>query len=166
MANQDPVALWIGTSLLSGIVAHVGVAAWRRRSYARLRRDYADAVTAAQESGSAESLVRAEELHRQFMRAVPPRWFGGLGANLKAAFVISGLVACGLMVFAGRLPPAVAGLALLFALGLRRILLGAALLLAVFVASSLLSPPRSSDRAPAAALSSASHPHRAPTRSR
>ncbi|MCM2333306.1 MAG: hypothetical protein NDI82_05095 [Anaeromyxobacteraceae bacterium] len=166
MTHQDAVALWFGTSLLAGIVAHVGVAAWHRRSYARLRRDYADAVADAQESGSAESLVRAEELHRQFMRVVPPRWFAGLGAHFRAAFSISGLVAVGLMIVAGRLPPVFAGLALLFALGLRRILLGAALLLAVFVASSLLSPPRSSDRVPAAGVASASTPARAPARSR
>lgn len=166
MIHQDAVALWFGTSLVAGIVAHVGVATWHRRSYARLRRDYAHAVTDVQESCSAESLVRAEELHRQFMRAGPPRWFAGLGAHFKAAFIISGMVAVGLMTVADRLPLVFAGLALLFALGLRRILLGAALLLAVFVASNLLSPPRSTGRAPAAALSSAPHPAGAPARAR
>lgn len=166
MAHQDPVALWFGTSLLAGIVAHVGVAAWQRRSYARLRRDYANAVTDAQASGSAKSLVRAEELHRQFLRAVPPRWFAGLGAQFRAAFIGSGLVAIGLMVAAGRLPPVFAGLAFLFALGLRRILLGVALLLAVFVTSSLLSPPRSPGRAPTAALASVPQQAGAPARPR
>ena len=166
MAHQDTVALWFGTSLLAGIVAHVGVAAWQRRSYVRLRRDYADAVTDAQASGTTESLVRAEELHRQFLRAVPPRWFAGFGAHFRAAFIVSGLVAIGLMVVTGRLPPVFVGLAFLFALGLRRILLGVALLLAVFVTSSLLSPPRSPGRAPPAALASAPHQAGAPVRAR
>ncbi len=166
MAHQDAIALWFGTSLLAAVVAHVGVTVWRRRSYARLRRDYAAAVTDAQASASAESLVRAEELHRQFMRAVPARWFAGLGAHLRAAFIISGLVAAGLMVVAGRLPPVFAGLALLLAVGLRRILLGVALLLAVFVASSLLAPPWSPGQAPSAALASAPHQAGAPSRPR
>lgn len=166
MAQQDAVALWFGTSLVAAVVAHVGATAWRRRSYARLRRDYADAVAAAQASASAESLVRADELHRQFMRAVPALWFAGIGAHFRAAFLISGLVAAGLMVATGRLPPVFAGLALLFAVGLRRILLGVALLLAVFIASNLLAPPRSPGQPTAAALTSAPHQAGAPARPR
>lgn len=166
MELHNLVALWIVASLLSGLAAHAAIAAWSRRSYERLRAAYAGAVADAQETSTPYALVRAEELHRQFMRAAPLRWFAGLGAHLKSALVVGGLLGGGLLILAGRLPPAMAGLALLFLLGLRRILVATALLVVAFVASSLLSPPRCSERVPAAALSSASGPHKTPARPR
>jgi hypothetical protein len=57
----------------------------------------------------------------------------------------------------------VAGVAVLFAIGLRRILLATALLLALFAASSVLSPPRSSDRTPTARLVTPAARPRMPT---
>jgi hypothetical protein len=118
----------------------------------------------AHETGATDALVRAQELHREFMRATWPGWFRSLGARLKAAFVLCAVVGVGVMVSTGRLPPVVAGVAVLFAIGLRRILLAMALLVALFVATSLLTPPRP-DRTPAAHLATPRKPHVPPGRS-
>lgn len=69
--------------------------------------------------------------------------FRALDARLKAAFVLCAVASVAVMVAAGRLPPVVAGAAVLFAIGLRRILLATAL--TPFVATSLLAPPRPAD---------------------
>jgi hypothetical protein len=135
------VAIWLVASLLGGLAAHAAIAAWSCRSYDRLRAAYAGAVADAQETGRPNALVRAEELHRQFMRASPPSWLAGFGAHLKAASVICGLVGLALMIGTGRLPPVLAGLVLLCAIGLRRILLATLLLVAVFVATSVTQGP-------------------------
>jgi Flp pilus assembly protein TadB len=141
MELHNLVALWLVASLLGGLAVHAAIAAWSRRSYDRLHAACAGAVADAQETNTPDALVRAEELHRQFMRATRPSWLSGLGAHLKAAPVICGLVGLALMIGTGRLPPVLAGLVLLFAIGLRRILLAAVLLLAVFVATSLTHGP-------------------------
>jgi hypothetical protein len=141
MAHHDPLALWLVTSLLGGLAAHVAIVAWYRRSYVRLRAAYTGAVADAQETSRPDALVRAEELHRQFMRASPPGWLAGFGAHLKVASVICGLVGLALMIGTGRLPPVLAGLVLLCAIGLRRILLATLLLLAIFVETSLTNGP-------------------------
>lgn len=141
MELHNLVALWLVASLLGGLAAHAAIAAWSRRSYERLRTAYAAAVADAQEISTPHALVRAEELHRQFMGASPPGWLAGFGAHLKAASVICGLVGLALMIGTGRLPPVLAGLVLLCAIGLRRILLATLLLLAVFVATSLTHGP-------------------------
>lgn len=154
-AIHDPLGVWLVTSLVVGLAAHIAIVLWHRRGYARLRSAYAAAVVAAQATGSAEALVRAEELHREFIQTRSPRWSASLGAHIRAGFVLCG-PAVGMMVVAGRLSPVLACLALLFVLCLRRLLLGTALLLAVFVASSLIASPGSSDRARLGVLSSAS----------
>ena len=165
MPDLNGFAIWIGTGLVGGIAAHAAVVAWRRRSYSRLRHDYTLAVAEAQGTVSADAIVHAEELQRAFARAaVPDRW-DGLTSHLKSAFLVTGLVGGALLVLAGRLPPAVFGLALLLLLGLRRILVASALLLLAFVVSSLLSMPRTPDRPPAPAVSSAVNSHRGPASS-
>ncbi len=141
MQHRDPIALWLVTSLASGLAAHVVIAVFYRRSYERLRTAYVGAVANAQETGAAGALVRAQELHRPFMRASPPSWLSGVGVHLRAAFVLCAIAGVSLMIATGRLPPIVAGVALLFAIGLRRILLAVALLLALFAVTSLTSGP-------------------------
>jgi hypothetical protein len=141
MPHHDPIALWLTTSVAGGLAAHVAIAAWYRRSYRRLRAAYVGAVTDAQETGAADALVRAQDLHRQFIRANPPSWLAGLGAHLRSAFVLCAIGGVALLIASGRLPPVIAGVALLFAIGLRRILLATALLLAVFAVTSLTSGP-------------------------
>ncbi len=162
MPHQDPIALWLGASLGAGVAAHVALTAWYRRDYRRLRSAYVGAVADAQETGAPDALVRAQELHRHFMRASLPGWFAGLGARIRSAFVLCAIAGIAVMVATGRLPPAVAGFAMLFAIGLRRILLATALLVAIFVVTSLTSSP--SDRpAPAAATTAHANPARPPT---
>lgn len=100
------------------------------------------------------------------MRATPPGWLTGLGARLKAALVLCAVAGVAVMVATGRLPPVVAGVAVLFAIGLRRILLATALLLALFAASSILSPPRPPGGTPASQLSALPHAATPPARSR
>jgi hypothetical protein len=141
MAHQDPIALWLMTSLAAGLVAHLVIAALSRRNYRRLRAAYVGAVAEAQETGAAGALVQAQELHRQFMRASPQSWITGLGVHVRNAFVLCAIAGVALMIAMGRLPPAIVGVALLFAIGLRRILLATALLLAVFAVTSLASGP-------------------------
>ncbi len=141
MLDHDPIALWVATSAAGGFAAHLVIAAWYRRTYRRLRDAYVGAVGDAQETGAAHALVRAQELHRQFMRASPPSWFSGVGVHLRAAFVICAITGVSLMIATGRLPPIVGGVALLFAIGLRRIVLAVALLLALFAVTSLTSGP-------------------------
>jgi hypothetical protein len=141
MPDHDPIALWLTTSVAGGLAAHVAITVWYRRSYRRLRAAYVGAVTEAQETGAADTLARAQELHRQFVRSNPPSWLAGLGAHLRSAFAICAVGGVAVMTATGRLPPVFAGVALLFAIGLRRILLGTALLLAVFAATSLTSGP-------------------------
>jgi Flp pilus assembly protein TadB len=150
MTNSDPIGLWLAASVVTGLAAHVALAARDRRAYRRLRDAYVGAVSAAQETGAADALVRAQELHREFMRTTTPGWLTGLGARVRAALVVCAVAGIAVMVATGRLPPVVAGVAVLFAFGLRRILLATALLLAVFAASSVLSPTRPADRALAA----------------
>jgi len=168
MANSDPIGLWLAASVVVGVAAHVALAARSRRAYRRLREAYVGAVSAAQLTGAADALVRAQELHREFMRTTPPSgWLTGLGARLKAALVLCALAGVAAMVATGRLPPVVAGVAVLLAIGLRRILLATALLLALFVAtSSMVSPPRRADRTPATALSAPPNAPKALARSR
>lgn len=139
MAHHDPVALWLMTSVASGLAAHLVIAALYRRSYRRLRAAYVGAVAEAQETGAAGALVEAQELHRQFMRATPPSWVTGLGVHVRSAFVLCAVGGVALMIATGQLPPVIAGVALLFAIGLRRILLATALLLALFTVTSLTS---------------------------
>ncbi len=165
MPDLNGFAIWIGTSLVSGLAAHATVVAWRRRSYSRLRHDYTLAVAEAQGAASADAYVHAEELQRAFARAGVPDWWAGLTSHLKVAFLVTGLLGGALLVVAGRLPPAVLGLAFLFLLGLRRLLVASALLLVAFVVSSLLSMPPTPDHSPAPAVSSAVNSHRGPARS-
>src|SRR5689334_6792342 len=152
MNGSDPIGLWLAASVVTGVTAHAALAVRDRRAYLRLRDAYVGAVSAAQETGAPDALVRAQELHREFMRATWPGWFRALGARLKAAFVVCAVAGLGVMVATGRLPPVVAGVAVLIAVGLRRILLGMALLVALFISTSLLTPPRPVDRAPSAHL--------------
>jgi hypothetical protein len=141
MPHYDPVVLWFAASAGGGLAAHVVVAAWYRRSYRRLHAAYVGAVTDAQETGAADALVRAQELHRQFVRADPPSWLAGLCAHLRSAFVLCTICGVALLLATGHLPPVIAGVALLFAVGLRRVVLATALLLAVFAVASLTSVP-------------------------
>jgi hypothetical protein len=161
MPHHDPIALWLGTSLGGGLAAHVAITVLYRRNYRRLRAAYVGAVADAQETGAPGALVRAQELHRQFMRATVPGWFTGLGARIRSAFVLCAIAGIAVMVAAGRLPPAVAGVALLFAIGFRRILLATALLVAIFAVTSLTSGPPDSPAATAATTTHA-HPARPP----
>ncbi len=168
MTNSDPIGLWLAASVVVGVAAHVALAAHSRRAYRRIREAYVGAVSAAQQTGAVDALVRAQELHREFMRTTPPPgWLTGLGARLKAALVLCAVAGVVAMVATGRLPPVVAGVAVLLAIGLRRILLATAVLLALFVATNMVSPPRRSDRTPAAGLPSPPHaPPKALGRSR
>jgi hypothetical protein len=158
MTSSDPVGLWLAASVVVAVAAHVALAARSRRAYRRLRETYVGAVSAAQQTGAVDALVRAQELHREFLRTTtPPGWLTGLGARLQAALVLCAVVGVAVMVATGRLPPIVTGVAVLFAIGLRRILLATALLLALFVATNMVSPPRRAERTPAAGLSSPPH---------
>lgn len=152
MTISDPIALWLGASLTTGVAAHIAFAARNRRAYRRLREAYVAAVADAQETGAAGALVRAQELHREFMRAMPPGWLTGLGARLKVALVVCAASGVAVLVATGRAPPILGGVALLFAIGLRRILLATALLVALFVASSMVSPPAPAQPASASHL--------------
>lgn len=165
MTSSDPIGLWLAASVATGVAAHVALAVRARRSYRRLRDAYVGAVSAAQETGVADALVRAQELHREFMQTTQPGWFTGLGARLKAALVVCAVAGIAAMVGTGRLPPVVAGVAVLFAIGLRRILLATALLLTLFVATGVLSPPRPADRTPAAHVDAPRHGANTPARS-
>ncbi len=165
MPDLNGFAIWIGTSLVTGLGAHATVVAWRRRSYSRLRHDYTLAVAEAQGTVSADAIVYAEELQRAFARAAVPGWWAGLTSHLKTAFIVTGLLGGALLALAGRLPLAFVGLALLLLLGLRRLLVASALLLLVFVVSSLLSTPRMSGRTPTPVASSAANSNRGPARS-
>jgi hypothetical protein len=157
MTNSDPIGLWLAASVVVGFAAHVALAGLRRRAYRRFREAYVGAISAAQQTGAVDALVRAQELHREFMRTTPPPgWLTGLGAHLNAALVLCAVAGVAAMVSTGRMPPIVPGVAVLLAIGLRRILLATALLLALFVATSMVSPPRRADRMPATA-------HSAPT---
>lgn len=163
MTHQDPIAVWLATSLTGGLAGHIAIAAWYRRSYRLLRTAYVGAVADAQQTGAAPALVRAQELHRQFMRASPPSWISGVGAHVRAAFVFGAIAGVALMTATGRLPPAVAGVALLFAIGLRRILLATALLLALFAVTSLTSGPPKRPVPEASARATRAQPARPPT---
>lgn len=167
MTNSDPIGLWLAASVFVGVAAHVAFAARSRRAYRRLREAYVGAVSAAQHTVAADALVRAQELHWEFMRTTPPPgWLTGLGARLKAALVLCAVAGVAAMVAAGRLPPVVAGVVVLLAIGLRRLLLATALLLVLFVATSMVSPPRRAERTPATALSAPSNAPKALARSR
>ena len=156
MELDNLVAFWLVASLLGSLAAHAAIAAWSRRNYARLRASYASAVADAQETSTPYALVRAEELHRQFMRASPPGWLAGFGAHLKASSLTCGLVGLALLIGTGPLPSVLAGLVLLCAIGLRRILLATLLLLAVFVATSLThGPPDRASSTPTSATMAA-----------
>jgi hypothetical protein len=161
MAHQDPIAVWLVASVAAGLAAHLAIAAFYRRGYRRLRAAYVGAVAEAQETGAAGALVEAQELHRQFMRASPPSWVTGLGAHIRTAFVLCSIACVALMIATGRLPPAIGGVALLFAIGLRRILLATAVLLAIFAVTSLTSVPAGRARLPSlshAQVVRANHP--------
>jgi hypothetical protein len=164
MTSSDPIGLWFAASIATGIAAHMALAAQSRRTYHRLRETYVGAVSAAQQTGDAAALVRAQELHREFMRTTQPGWLTGFGARLKAALVLCAVAGVAAMVATGGLPPVGAGVAVLLAIGLRRILLATALLLAVFVATNMVSPR--ADRTPATALSAPSNAPKALARSR
>lgn len=165
MTSSDPIGLWLAASVATGVTAHVALTARDRHAYRRLRGAYVGAVSAAQDTGAADALVRAQELHREFMRATQPGWLTGLGSRLKVALVLCAVVGVAVMVATGRLPPVLAGVAVLFAVGLRRLLVVTALVLALFAASSVLSPPRPADVAPPAHLSASKAP-KAPARAR
>jgi hypothetical protein len=165
MTSSDPIGLWLAASAATGVAAHVALAARDRRSYRRLRDAYVGAVSAAQETGAADALVRAQELHREFMRTTAPGWLTGFGARLKAALVLCAAAGVGVMVASGRLPPVVAGVAVLLAIGLRRILLATALLVALFAATSVLSPPPPAARTSAAQITTPRIPAKPPARS-
>ena len=177
MFDHDPIALWFLTSLAVGVTAHVAAAWFYRRSYARLRGAYVAAVAHVQRTGGdPDALVRTQELHRQFMRARIPSWALGLGVHLRNALVVGAVIGLALATALHRIEPVLVGVVLLFAIGLRRILLVTALLLAVFAATRLSSQrddrgdhaavaraegPRSRPGAPSR---SGAHPH--PSRSR
>jgi hypothetical protein len=165
MTSSDPIGLWLAASAATGVAAHVALAARNRRSYRRLREAYVGAVSAAQETGAADALVRAQELHREFMRAMPPSWLVGLGSRLKAALVLCAAAGLAALVATGRVPPVLGGVAVLFAIGLRRILLATAVLVALFVASAVVSPPAPAQHAPAAPLASPRVAPKPPARS-
>lgn len=165
MTNSDPIGLWLAASAATGVVAHIALALRDRRTYRRLREAYVGAVSAAQETGSADSLVRAQELHREFMRTTPPGWLTGLGARVRAALVLCAVAGVATMIATGHLPPVVGGVAVLFAIGLRRILLATTLLLVLFAATAMLSPPRPVDRTPAAHLAQRQVPTKQSVRS-
>jgi hypothetical protein len=140
MFDHDPIAFWFLTSVAGGLAVHVAAAWVYRRSYARLRGAYVAAVAHVQRTGAdPDALVRAQELHRQFMRARIPRWALGLGVHLRNALVIGAVVGLALATAFHRIEPVLVGVVLLFAIGLRRILLVTALLLAVFAATGLSS---------------------------
>lgn len=160
MTTSDSIVLWLAASIATGVTAHVMLAARSRRIYCRLRDAYIGAVSAAQQTGDVAALVRAQELYREFMRATEPAWLTGLGARLKAAVVLCAVGGVAVMLGTGRLPPAMGGVAVLFAIGVRRILLATALLLALFAVTSLTSVH--SERRTAAA-SAPVHPARPPT---
>jgi hypothetical protein len=168
MMSSDPIGLWLVASVGTGLAAHVAIATWHRQSYVRLREAYVGAVSAAQDTGRADALVRAQELHRQFIRATPPSWISGLGGHVKAAFFFCAAAGMVAMLTAGRLPPVVAGVAALFALGLRRILYATALLVLLIPLTSTFAPPRGrverSPRSYAAQISTPSHAPKAPPR--
>jgi Flp pilus assembly protein TadB len=167
MTNSDPIGLWLAASVVVGVAAHVALAARTRRAYRRFHEAYVGAVSAAQQTGAVDALVRAQELHREFMRTTPPPgWLAGLGGRLKAALVLCAVAGVTAMVATGRLPPVVAGVAVLLAIGLRRIVLATALLLALFVATNMVSPPRRADRTPATAHSAPPNAPKALGRSR
>lgn len=138
MFDHDLIALWFLTSLAAGIAAHVAAAWFYRRSYARLRAAYVAAVGHVQRTSSdPDALVRAQELHRQFMRARIPSWTLSVGVHLRNALVLAAIVSLALATALHRIEPVLVGVVLLFAIGLRRILLVTALLLAVFAATRL-----------------------------
>jgi hypothetical protein len=126
-----------------------------------------DAISAAQETGAGDRLVHPQELHGDFMRAPAPSWIAGLGSHLRVAFAICAVAGLAAMILAGRLPPVIVGIAVLFAIGLRRILIATALLLSLFAATSVVSsPPGQSSHEHASQLSARSHSHAAPARAR
>lgn len=138
MFDHDLIALWFLTSLAGGVAAHVAAAWFYRRSYARLRAAYVTAVGHVQRTGNdPDALIRAQELHRQFMRARIPSWTLGAGVHLRNALVVGAIVSLALATTLHRVEPVLVGVVLLFAIGLRRILLVTALLLAVFAATRL-----------------------------
>lgn len=138
MFDHDLIALWFLTSLAGGVAAHVAAAWFYRRSYARLRAAYVAAVGHVQRTGSdPDALVRAQELYRRFMRARIPSWALGVGAHVRNALVLGAIVSLALATTLHRIEPVLVGVVLLFAIGLRRILLVTALLLALFAATRL-----------------------------
>jgi len=140
MLDHDPIAFWFLMSVAGGVAAHVAAAWLYRRSYGRLRGAYVAAVAHVQRTGGdPDTLVRAQELHRQFMRARIPSWALGLGVHLRNALVVGAVIALALVTALHRIEPVLVGVVLLFAIGLRRILLVTALLLAVFAATRLSS---------------------------
>jgi Flp pilus assembly protein TadB len=165
MTSSDPIGVWLAASIATGLAAHVALAARSRRRYLRLREAYVEAVSTAQQTEDAAVLVRAQEPHREFMRTTQPGWFTGLGARFKAALVLCAVAGVAVMVATSRLPPVVGGVAVLFAIGLRRILLATALLVVLFAATSVLSPP-SASRAPSTHLSAPPQAAKAPARAR
>jgi hypothetical protein len=170
MMNSDPIGLWLVASVGTGFAAHVAIAAWHRYGCVRLREAYVNAVSVAQDTGRADALVRAQELHQQFIRATPPSWLTGLGGHLKAAFVFCAIAGTAAMVTAGLVPPVAPGVAALFAIGLRRILLATALLVLLFAFTSILAPPyghvEHSPRAHAGSVSTPCHVSKLPPRPR
>ena len=152
MTDSDPIGLWLAASVATGLAVHIALALRDRRTYRRLRDAYVGAVSVAQETGAADSLVRAQEMHREFMRTTTPGWLTGLGGRVRAALVLCAVAGIAVMIATGRLPPVVGGVAVLLAIGLRRILLATTLLLVLFAATAVLSPPHPTDRTPAAHL--------------
>src|SRR5690349_17898506 len=98
MNGSDPIGLWLAASVVTGVTAHAALAARDRRAYIRLRDAYLGAVSVVQETGAADALVREQELHREFMRATWPGWFGALGARLRTALVLCAVAGLGVMV--------------------------------------------------------------------
>jgi hypothetical protein len=132
-----------------------------RRSYGRLRGAYVAAVAHVQRTGGdPDALVRAQELHRQFMRARIPSWVFGVGVHLRNAVVISAIIGLALATALRQIEPVIVGAVLLLAIGLRRVLAIAALLLALLAATRLSSQPH--DRPAPTAVAWAERP-RAPS---
>lgn len=143
MRLDDPLALWLSTTLVGAVGIHVASVALNRLRYRRLRDAYADAVDDAQRTGAApRAVVRAHELHREFMRARFPSAFSGTAGHTWAAVLVSSVLLLGAVIVTRRLPIFLLAPVLLLVIGIRRILSTTALLAAVFVFDSLTSAPR------------------------
>lgn len=78
----------------AGMALHFASSWAYRSSYGRLRNAYEVAVREVQRSGShPAAVVRAHELHREFMRARPPNWAYGVGRATRRMLKLCAVVA-------------------------------------------------------------------------